>query len=363
MIDTKALAHAHMIKIGAAQSSSLSSAAQKLVRVLSKKGKGTLDINALTEVMEAIDPKWDFREDVGVQKLDSDRLQGLFRKRHGVLLRNLYSGDKRTEIRSFDNEEAKAFQGRPDVHLEVRREPSNPKMGHVYMEKWEEEPREDGRVFTSFGTVWYGVPVWEVTAPSGKRVQIVVGIDTYGDGADPASFKSAALWKFLYDHGAQEGSESLLIEAPAMRIMPSKLRDLTNTGTCPVCTNNQKLRGDRMVDHGYVIPRFYSMRQKSCFGVGYPPYELSSKGCVAYRKALLNQLEKTQEDLQAVANDEKVLLDRSKKPMPRDHKNYAYYKEEVIRGMQSDIKYLNEDIKTMDARIKTWKVAPLPGDD
>lgn len=62
--------------------------------------------------------------------------------------------------------------------------------------------------------------------------------------------------------------------------------DLTNTGTCPVCGNRQKLdKNGMLVHHGFTV-RWHE-RQGSCDGVGYPPWEVSPKGATAYLETLL----------------------------------------------------------------------------
>lgn len=352
MVDAKIIAMAHLKKIGS--TSTLSASAQKLVRVFAKKGKGTLDMNAVIEVMEAIDPRWDFKEKVGTQTLDRERIGKILQKRFGLEI--IFPTDLKEE-EALVIEEA----NRPDMHLGVG-EPSNPRTGHVYTEKWKKIEAKPFVWKYLFGAVWYGAPIWEITAPSGKKVQITMGLDSYGTDISPSGFKSAALWKLLYAEGAHEGAMAILTEAPTIGISPSQVRDLTNTGTCPVCSNNHKLRADKMVDHGYVIPRYSRMRQRSCFGVGHPPYELSAKGCVEYRKDLIQVLEQAHQDLKALQQDEKEIFDRHNKPVPREHRSYDPLRRQTMAKVQSDIKYLTEDIKTMDARIKAWKLSPLPGD-
>lgn len=63
------------------------------------------------------------------------------------------------------------------------------------------------------------------------------------------------------------------------------VRTEENTGTCPICLRNIKLALNhdppRMVQHGYRRPGDGGI-YGSCFGVGRPPYELSSIGCRGY---------------------------------------------------------------------------------
>lgn len=57
-------------------------------------------------------------------------------------------------------------------------------------------------------------------------------------------------------------------------------------GTCPVCEGQQRLHKLTMVHHGYRRPG-YGQIVGDCFGVGFPPYELSTEGTEAYLVAVL----------------------------------------------------------------------------
>ena len=57
-------------------------------------------------------------------------------------------------------------------------------------------------------------------------------------------------------------------------------------GTCPVCERAIRVRGGRIVYHGFTRPgRGHIVGD--CFGVSYPPYEASCEGTLAYRDKLV----------------------------------------------------------------------------
>ena len=64
------------------------------------------------------------------------------------------------------------------------------------------------------------------------------------------------------------------------------IRDLTNTGTCPVCGGNYKLDGAGIGHHGFRRPGD-GMLHGSCFGVAYLPWEQSAEGALAYLDQVL----------------------------------------------------------------------------
>lgn len=73
------------------------------------------------------------------------------------------------------------------------------------------------------------------------------------------------------------------------------VRDLTNTGTCPVCGDNFKRDSSGgMVHHGFIRPGDGYIHG-DCFAVGYQPWELSPKGAIDYvAQALVPALESAQ---------------------------------------------------------------------
>lgn len=121
---------------------------------------------------------------------------------------------------------------------------------------------------------------------------------------------------------------------PSTTPRKTKIRTLENTGTCPVCSRNIKLRyDDAMVDHGFTLR--YGFRNGKCSGVGKLPWEVSPQGkidfisgLVAYRAEVAA---KTPEDDKAQRNRDRL------------------------------IEWITADIAFHQNMILNWEPAPLPG--
>lgn len=121
---------------------------------------------------------------------------------------------------------------------------------------------------------------------------------------------------------------------PSTTPRKTKERTLENTGTCPVCGRNIKLRYDsRMVDHGYTLR--YGFRNGKCAGVGKLPWEVSPQGRIdfisglfAYRAGVAS----------AVPEDDKARRNRDRL-----------------------IEWVTADIAMHQKMVDEWKPAQLPG--
>jgi len=141
-------------------------------------------------------------------------------------------------------------------------------------------------------------------------------------------------------------------------------------GTCPVCERQQKVTPQhRMVHHGYRRPGVGHIFG-DCPGVGWPAYEISSEGCVAYREGLKETRSLREEALRLLRmRPEKidVYSSFSKKYNtyrrdPED-RNESYNYEQALRNRIAEIEY---EIRAIDAAllrmtelIERWAPAPL----
>ena len=83
-------------------------------------------------------------------------------------------------------------------------------------------------------------------------------------------------------------------------------------GTCPVCEGEQKLHKMTLVHHGYQRPVYGSI-QGDCFGVGYPPYELSTEGTEAYLVAVRRGIDGNEEALARLRDPDLASIDVSRR--------------------------------------------------
>jgi hypothetical protein len=154
---------------------------------------------------------------------------------------------------------------------------------------------------------------------------------------------------------------------------PGPAPDLSNTGTCPVCFNTQKLTFDsRMVDHGYQVPHGYGGRAGHCIGFKHMPYELSSEGNVYFKGMLESQKKANVEYLRRLNAREVPEFTRHYK-MYKGPGKYEHVTEVTKKGepkyegmvtaeiakVERDQKFLTSDIATQTKLIADWKVQPL----
>lgn len=77
-------------------------------------------------------------------------------------------------------------------------------------------------------------------------------------------------------------------------------RTLRHIGWCPVCQRDIKVRNGRLVHHGYERPGI-GFIVGDCFGVGYPPYEMSTECCDAYLDLyVLEEVRRAQNELRVL---------------------------------------------------------------
>jgi hypothetical protein len=145
--------------------------------------------------------------------------------------------------------------------------------------------------------------------------------------------------------------------------VPAEQRTRANTGHCSVCLQNIKLRGGKIVLHGYKRPG-HGATEGSCFGVGYPPYELSDKGTKAYMakeiKPNLVLWAKKLKDLKSGKIKTLMVGGRNPKEVtPEDPKWQRSLDNETRRTERS-----LSAVKMEEGRIKTliskWRVRDLP---
>lgn len=151
--------------------------------------------------------------------------------------------------------------------------------------------------------------------------------------------------------------------------------DLTNTGLCSVCGKRHKLdRVDKIVDHGFQISdgvHYFGYRVGHCFGVGYPPFEISVEGTKAYLVYLKDGLVRMKEALErlktgaltevTVMVTQRVEGVRKEVPVtyPKGTREYAREIENRIWQHESQIRFLESDIEIQTERIAEWKPQPL----
>ncbi len=132
---------------------------------------------------------------------------------------------------------------------------------------------------------------------------------------------------------------------PSTTPRKSKIRTIENTGTCPCCGRNIKLRYDgKMVDHGFRLQ--YGFRNGMCPGVGELPWEVSPEGKAKMVKAFLHHLTKLREDVEFLQCEP----DADPRQVQRD-----------LARVESEIRYFTRSVELATKEIEAWTKQPLPG--
>ncbi len=137
-------------------------------------------------------------------------------------------------------------------------------------------------------------------------------------------------------------------------------RTIDHTGTCPVCGRNIKIEHGVMYAHGFVVQGY---RSGNCFGVGYPPIEVSDRGAKAFLGSLKAQkvaVLKAIEVLKVAPSISRYRRDESLEVVKRGDAGFDRLQASEIGQHESVIRFLTSDIKTFEEVIRIWKPTPLP---
>jgi hypothetical protein len=190
---------------------------------------------------------------------------------------------------------------------------------------------------------------------------------------------SGWLKKFGFDL-VETASVRLDMDTPEVerKLKDLYVRDLTNTGTCPVCEGNFKRNGTGLVHHGYTRPGD-GMQHGDCFAVGYLPWELSPQGAQDYLQVCLRpHLDGAKAHLIVLQSGEvKKFFKQVRDPMagpgvwnaPKitvevTRESDAYEFESILKSKiyetERDIAWTEREITRFETRIANWKPDELP---
>jgi hypothetical protein len=153
------------------------------------------------------------------------------------------------------------------------------------------------------------------------------------------------------------------------------VRDLTNTGTCPVCEGNFKRNGTGLVHHGYTRPGD-GMQHGDCFAVGYLPWELSPIGAQDYLAQALRPTLAREEAYLERLNTGKVTSFLRMPSRFEQRKNPNALPETITKEIdafafdqlfaaaksrcESAIRMLSRDVTYFEKKIAAWAPDELP---
>jgi hypothetical protein len=329
-----------------------------LLKIRKSEGKiSTLTWANLGDVFAVLDPGWKLEKSVGIVKMYG---------RHD-------GGDK--PVAFFDDSED-AVKRR---HQELKKDavtslPSSPKPNQLYVLDLTEvvpSPHITG-AYEFRCRPWMGAEGWKITTSNGKTIEVLP--DAYQLGELQHGYKKTPRTKIP----TYSWVPVLNKETDWLAQIDKKLglgafektapRTRESTGSCPACFQNIKLGtdGEKMVLHGYRRPGT-GTTQGSCFGVGYPAFELSVKGTKEYLKQVVEpqyklarlKLEKLQRDDLDAFQDERDPL--NPKTITRDNNpGWDGYLLSARQLAEHVFGMAEAEFKAYSKLVSNWKQRPLP---
>ena len=364
-----------------------SPAALKFLQRLRGRGKGTLNINVLEEALPLMG--WSIKKTTAALRIaDTDSVKPLLEAMLNPSFVWGYTGTKEPKRIDFDSVgEAKAGLRKWQREAKKGKPPLHPPFKQFYYsealypveEKYSGSRFQTGHFFDIVG-LWLGVEAYEVTNSTGSSVLLPLKPDHRGRfNVDPLKWKMAKFWTWAYKNAGQEDAAAYLAELGAEEeqkiTAPASARSLDNTGTCPACFNNVKLRGGRTImRHGWQVQgqREWgswgnTWHSGPCFGTGWPAFELSPEGTTAYRDStVIPYRERVSKELAQTKRGETPLVvenwrTRKKETVEPADPRYKGLLDKKVREGERAVKDLDETIRTLDSRILGWKETQLPG--
>lgn len=196
-----------------------------------------------------------------------------------------------------------------------------------------------------------------ITAPNGMHREWIGRVADY----------ELAGW--LFKETAADAHASVALGMPSVedekRERENKARDWINTGTCPACFRNVKMRDGKMVLHGYERPGYgYTIGQ--CFGVGYEPYERSPEGtkaCRAHYEEMKKHLENVVAQMSSpdfcspLQTTKHVRWETVTVTVTREEDEHEWKRilATSIASTESQIRMIDVDIRILTEKIEEWR--------
>lgn len=252
---------------------------------------------------------------------------------------------------------------------EVPTLPSDPQPGQLYTLEVTEPTAEGFRSgLTGFRyKSWKGVKGLRFTSPEGKVFELLP--DRHDRVEDPFKMAVFHIRKWLREDTSflDQISNSLGMDTYEAEKASRKPRTRDNTGTCPCCFRNIKLkeRGQahpETVLHAYQRPSWSAVGK--CHGVDFPPFEMSPEGTKYLVSVLVKEVEKNKAHLAKLQADEVAELysPMGRKLTVETEGEYRWKGliEARTREAEAQAKNLEQDIQLFKQLIAEWKEQTLP---
>ena len=334
---------------------------REILLKIRKDSTGSINAAKLEKAL-AVLPGWKIEKQLMTVELDRSSPE----LKTPVRIHDKYKGT--FDIES-DNKEA--VEGTYEIlkALEVSKLPTTPKNKQHYVIsvrpiKEMKYPGMD-KVYYKFSFVgfFYGTKGYLVTAPNGETFKLaklpqynsIVFYDFWPWAKEKTSLKADVLTALGMTDTDTEKKEKARVFALSRE----------NVAECQICSRVQKLTpGKKMVHHGYNRPG-HGYIVGDCFGVGYQPYELGHDALDDYLPQLERMLDTNEKNLKRfksgkVKSLSRIGKDKKVEIITPEHKAWKTLFDSTIHGLERDIRYIKQDIETVNKRIKNWELKPLP---
>ena len=274
-----------------------------IVKKLSAKGKmNAISLSDLLEVLNTFDPGWStdavvslrpsgdhdllkFRDDFPRAFPDKEVRLGSFGQQVSLWWPGNTAPDDK-EMKTAEQVMDRLLAEQAVIDPKVKNPPLNyrAEVGKTYLPAKPKLKKNTYGLEFVFTGARFGEKATRVISPSGNVYDIFASRD---------AGLPLGIWTFLYkSEGVHDKAKEHLNDVGddlEKKVVHDRFaKDAGTIGTCPACTNHQKLSKTRLSDghpsmvlHGYNRPG-WGYVLGNCFGVGFPPWELSPLGGEAW---------------------------------------------------------------------------------
>lgn len=209
----------------------------------------------------------------------------------------------------------------------------------------------------------------KITSPDGQEYIVTPNSDLGYDG-DKTTFQDWFTWASENTNILELVNEILGMKAHVKASeRPRQAVGNQIIGTCAICAHEQVVRNGLMVLHGYQRPGIGYI-QGECFGVGYDPYEVSTKAIEAYIP-VLQDLKAGRQKRIADINSGKVTVFyrtlRAKNAYTKPemekievgHRDFDSVMNATLVNLDSEVRAITDDIAMYQKRMAAWKPGTL----
>lgn len=327
-----------------------------LLKVRKSEGKiTTLTWAQLGDIFSVLDPGWKLEKSVGLVKL------------YGI-----HDGSEKpaTYVEDTEAQVKKRFD-------EIKKDavtslPSSPKANQLYAKDLTPVVASTyiSGAYEFSCRPWMGAEGWTITASNGKTIEALGHGYDYGElqhGYKKLPRTKIQTYRWVPVLNKETDWLSQIDKKLGLGAFEKTApRTRESTGSCPACFSNIKLAndGEKMVLHGYSRPGT-GTTHGSCFGVGYPAFELSVKGTKAYSKEVVEPAYKLAKlKLEHLMRDDVKSVEIGDPLNPKvvtpDDPRWKGYLLSARELAEHKLNMAEAEFKAFTKIVNNWKVRPLP---